>query len=153
MHPILSSRRRIVIYLFAWIPITGLLAYLLTVFHEISDVEALALAIPLCFLHALVCLSSWYSCRGNPLDKYSLGRLLSTHITAALVSAIIWAFTAVGLASSLSRFPAFEGLSRRFRPRNSRDDRHGPSALSAVGRSLLRNHRRSKPPAKRKLAS
>jgi two-component system sensor histidine kinase AlgZ len=116
MHPILSSRRRIVIYLFAWIPITGLLAYLLTVFHEISDVEALALAVPLSFLQALVCLSSWYSCRGNPLDKYSLGRLLSTHLTAALVSAIIWAFAAVGLASSLSRFPAFEGLSRRFRP-------------------------------------
>jgi two-component system, LytTR family, sensor histidine kinase AlgZ len=116
MHPILSSRRRIVIYLFAWIPITGLLAYLLTVFHEISDVEALALAVPLSFLQALVCLSSWYSCRGNPLDKYSLGRLLSTHLTAALVSAIIWAFAAVGLASALSRLPSFEGLSRRFRP-------------------------------------
>src|SRR5580704_11592221 len=116
MHPILSNFRRLLIYLLAWIPISGLLAYLLTVFHEIRDVEALALAVPLCVLYAFLCLSSWYSCRGNSLEKYSLGRLVTTHLTAALVASVIWAFAAVSLASTLTKLPSFQGLSHRFRP-------------------------------------
>src|SRR5580693_4983813 len=83
MHPILSQLRRIIIYLLAWVPIAGLLAYLLTVSHEISDHEAIVLSVPLCLLYAFLCLSAWYSCRGNPLEKYGLGRLIATHLTAA----------------------------------------------------------------------
>src|SRR6202041_2111637 len=116
MHPILSQLRRVIIYLLAWIPIAGLLAYLLPVSHEISDREAFVLSVPLSLLYAFVCLSSWYSCRGNPLEKYGLGRLVTTHVTAALIASIIWGFVAVALASSLSKLPAFTGLSARFRP-------------------------------------
>jgi len=86
MHPILSQLRRVIIYLLAWIPIAGLLAYLLTVSHEISAHAAIVLSVPLCLLYAFLCLTSWYSCRGNPLEKYGLGRLIATHLTAALVA-------------------------------------------------------------------
>src|ERR1700733_9924969 len=116
MHPILSQLRRVIIYLLAWVPIAGLLAYLLTVSHEISNHEAIILSVPLCLLYAFLCLSAWYSCRGNPLEKYGLGRLLATHLTAALVASIIWAVAAESLASTLSKLPAFTGLSARFRP-------------------------------------
>src|ERR1700723_837374 len=115
MHPILSQLRRIIIYLLAWVPIAGLLAYLLTVSHEISDHEAIVLSVPLCLLYAFLCLSAWYSCRGNPLEKYGLGRLIATHLTAALVASIIWAVAAESLASTLSRMQYFPGLSHRFR--------------------------------------
>src|SRR5580700_5290538 len=116
MHPILSQLRRIIIYLLAWVPIAGLLAYLLTVSHEISDHEAIVLSVPLCLLYAFLCLSVWYSCRGNPLEKYGLGRLIATHLTAALVASIIWAVAAESLASTLSKMQSFPGLSHRFRP-------------------------------------
>src|ERR1700729_3910507 len=116
MHPILSQLRRIIIYLLAWVPIAGLLAYLLTVSHELSDHEAIVLSVPLCLLYAFLCLTSWYSCRGNPLEKYGLGRLIATHLTAALVAAVIWAVAAESLASSLSKMQYFPGLSHRFRP-------------------------------------
>src|ERR1700691_3766201 len=116
MHPILSQLRRVIIYLLAWIPIAGLLAYLLTVSHEISAHEAISLSVPLCLLYAFLCLTSWYSCRGNPLEKYGLGRLIATHLTAALVASIIWAVAAESLASTLSKMHSFEGLSARFRP-------------------------------------
>src|SRR5277367_4689567 len=76
MHPILSQLRRVIIYLLAWVPIAGLLAYLLTVSHEISEHEAILLSVPLCLLYAFLCLSAWYSCRGNPLEKYGLSRLM-----------------------------------------------------------------------------
>src|ERR1700734_4206628 len=116
MHPILSQLRRIIIYLLAWVPIAGLLAYLLTVSHEISAHAAIVLSVPLCLLYAFLCLTSWYSCRGNPLEKYGLGRLIATHLTAALVTSIIWAVAAESLASTLSKMHSFEGLSARFRP-------------------------------------
>jgi hypothetical protein len=116
MHPILSQLRRVAIYLLAWIPIAGLLAYLLTVSHEIGDREAIFLSVPLCLLYAFLCLSAWYSCRGNPLEKYGLGRIIATHLTAALVASIIWAVAAESLASSLSKMQYFPGLSHRFRP-------------------------------------
>src|SRR5580700_7914026 len=116
MHPILSQLRRIIIYLLAWVPIAGLLAYLLTVSHEISDHEAIVLSVPLCLLYAFLCLSAWYSCRGNPLEKYGLGRLIAAHLTAALVASIIWAVAAESLASTLSKMQSFPGLSHRFRP-------------------------------------
>src|SRR5271156_546927 len=116
MHPILSQLRRVAIYLLAWIPIAGLLAYLLTVSHEISDHEAIVLSVPICLLYAFLCLTSWYSCRGNPLEKYGLGRLIATHLGAALVASIIWAVAAESLASTLSKMQSFPGLSHRFRP-------------------------------------
>src|SRR5271155_1740499 len=115
MHPILSQLRRVIIYLLAWVPIAGLLAYLLTVSHEITDHEAIVLSVPLCLLYAFLCLSAWYSCRGNPLEKYGLGRLIATHLTAALVAAVIWAVAAESLASTLSKMQYFPDLSRRFR--------------------------------------
>ena len=116
MHPIFSQLRRLGLYLLVWIPIAGMLAYLLTIPGQITLREAGILSVPLSLLYAFVCLSSWYSCRGNPLEKYGLGRLITTHVTAALIASIVWAFVAVALASSLSKLPAFTGLSARLRP-------------------------------------
>jgi hypothetical protein len=74
MHPIFSHLRRLGLYLLAWIPIAGMLAYLLTIPGQITMREAVTLSIPLSLIYAFVCLSSWYSCRGNSLEKYGLGR-------------------------------------------------------------------------------
>src|SRR5277367_6953376 len=114
MHPIFSQLRRLGLYLLVWIPIAGMLAYLLTIPGQITLREAAILALPLSLIYAFVCLSSWYSCRGNPLEKYGLGRLIATHLTAALVAAVIWAVAAESLASTLSKMQYFPDLSHRF---------------------------------------
>src|ERR1700684_4421298 len=116
MHPIFSQIRRLALYLLAWIPIAGMLAYLLTIPGQITTREAVVLSVPLSLVYAFICLSSWYSCRGNSLEKFGMGRLIATQVTAALIASIVWAFVAGGLASGLSGMPAFAGLSRRFRP-------------------------------------
>jgi len=102
--------------LLVWLFVALLLAYLLTVSHDISNRDALVLALPLCLLYAFICLSAWYSCRSNSPEKLSLGRLLGTHITTAFFASIIWAFAAAGLAHGLSKTAAFHGLNDRFRP-------------------------------------
>src|ERR1700723_1694211 len=121
MHPILSQLRRIIIYLLAWVPIAGLLAYLLTVSHEISDHEAIVLSVPLCLLYAFLCLSAWYSCRGNRSQHHlgCRGRKPRQH---AFKNAI------------------FSGIEPPLPPGSSAGNRHRPAALSAVGNSVLRIH-------------
>jgi two-component system, LytTR family, sensor histidine kinase AlgZ len=116
MHPIFIQLRRLALYLVVWVFVGLLLAYLLTVSHDISSTDALVLALPLCIFYSFICLSAWYSCRGNLPEKYSLGRLLATHITTGFFASIIWAFAAAGLAHGLSKTAAFNGLSHRFRP-------------------------------------
>lgn len=58
MHPILAQLRRLALYLFAWIPISLLLAYLLAMPHTIRWQEAAMLAFPLCFIYAFLCLTA-----------------------------------------------------------------------------------------------
>src|ERR1700727_463802 len=116
MHPIFSQLRRLALYLVVWLFIGLLLTYLLTVSHDIGTRDALVLALPLCFFYSFICLSAWYSCRGRLPDKFTMGRLLATHITTAFFAAILWAFAAAGLAHGLAKTAMFAGLSHRFRP-------------------------------------
>lgn len=113
MHPILAQLRRLALYLFAWIPISLLLAYLLAMPHTIRWQEAAMLAFPLCFIYAFLCLTAWYSCRVTPLDKSSLSRLLLTHIATALLATTLWVMLARILAIELSQTSWFPGLDTR----------------------------------------
>ena len=65
MHPILAHPGRLGLYLGAWLPVSGLLATLLTVLGELPWLQALALAIPLSLVYAFVCLASWYPSRAS----------------------------------------------------------------------------------------
>jgi two-component system sensor histidine kinase AlgZ len=116
MHPILSQIRKLGLYLLVWIPIAGMLSYLLGIPGGISWRESVALAVPLCLLYAFVCLTAWYSCRVTPLDKSSASRLVGTHMIAALVAASLWVVAARALAQVLSNIGAFPGLDKRFSP-------------------------------------
>jgi signal transduction histidine kinase len=116
MHPILSQIRKLGLYLLVWIPIAGMLVYLLGIPGGISLRESVALAVPLCLVYAFVCLTAWYSCRVTPLDKSSASRLIGTHMIAALVAASIWVVAAKVLAQVLSSVGIFPGLDTRFAP-------------------------------------
>ncbi len=90
MHPLLVQRQRLGLYLTAWIPIAGLLAGLLVYSGHLSWSESLLVAIPMSGIYAFLCLSAWYLCRGFPVDKTGLLRLLSIFAIAALVSSSLW---------------------------------------------------------------
>lgn len=114
MHPILGQFRRMVLYLAAWIPLAALLAFLLETTHAIGFREALALAFPLCFVYAFVCLSAWYPCRVTPLEHTNLSKFLATHVAGAIVATALWILAGRFLATELSQVPAFRGLGHRY---------------------------------------
>jgi two-component system sensor histidine kinase AlgZ len=113
MHPILAQFRRLVFYLVGWIPLAGMLAYLLAVPGGLSWLQAVAVAFPLCLLYAFVCLAAWYPCLATPLERSSLPRFLFTHGAGAVVASTLWIFAAKTLGRMLAGFEEFRGLDAR----------------------------------------
>jgi len=111
MHPILGQLRRLSVYLLAWVPLAFILLYLTKALGELSWMRAAALVFPLCLLYAFICLSAWYSCRGNPVDSSSISRLSLTHFVAAAVASCLWVAIARVLGYVLSG--VFPGLDRQ----------------------------------------
>src|SRR5258705_13438297 len=109
MHPILGQLRRLALYLSAWIPLAGILLYLLATLGGLSWVRAAVVAVPLCLVYAFVCLSAWYSCRGTPLETSSFSRLALTHLTAAGVAWFVLVGVVKVLAFTFAVFSPFSG--------------------------------------------
>jgi two-component system sensor histidine kinase AlgZ len=89
MHPILEDRRRLALYLLAWL----LIGLLLSVGVR-SDAEwttAAAFLLPLCLVFAFIGLSTWYLCRAFPLSgSTSVWTLIIVQMTAAATASAIW---------------------------------------------------------------
>jgi two-component system sensor histidine kinase AlgZ len=114
MHPLFTRPRQLGLYLLAWIPLAGILVYLLTGGGGLSLGEATALTVPLCLVYAFVCLAAWYPCRTTPLQKSGFAKLLLTHLTAAALLGTYWTYQAKELAIGLAHFwPRFAGLDQR----------------------------------------
>ena len=115
MHPILGQTRQLGLYLLAWLPITAILAFLLTTPGDLRPQEAIAMAVPLCLIYAFFCLSAWYTCRSTPLETSSFSRIALTHLAAALVISFLWVMLATLLATMLGSTWVFRGLGERMK--------------------------------------
>ena len=98
----------------AWVPLAGILIYLMAVPGKLGWLDATVLIIPLCLIYQFVCLSAWYSCKAAPIQKSTGQRLWLTHLFAAAVLSLLWVLLARLLTYGLSQLPSFQGLDRRF---------------------------------------
>lgn len=98
MHP-LTGGRKLALYILVWLPVVYGLGVLLAA--QSHSPFAGLLAIPLCFLYALICLSAWYPCRSLPPGSETLTRILFTHVASASVAATIWIGAAAALFAAL----------------------------------------------------
>ena len=113
MHPLLTRPRQLGLYLLAWLPLAGILVYLLTGSGGFNWREASILTLPLCIVYAFVCLSAWYPCRALPLERSGFGKLTLVHLTDAVIASVLWVQIAKGLAAALVRWGGLAGLSQR----------------------------------------
>ena len=63
MHPLLSSRMRVGLYLAACFSLVPLMAFVLRLMGPRPWFEAVVFAGPLTLFYASVCLSAWWICR------------------------------------------------------------------------------------------
>lgn len=104
MHPVVTSVRRLGLYVLAWLLPTALVVYLLLVSARLTLTQAISISVPLCLVYAVVCLSPWYTCRVLPLRRTWAVKLVLNHLLAAVVIAFFWTKLGSGLAWGLERF-------------------------------------------------
>ena len=89
MHPILEDRRRLALYLLAWLLIGLLLS--VGVRSDAAWTTAAAFLVPLCLVFAFIGLSTWYLCRAFPLTgTVSVWTLIVVQMTGAAAASAIW---------------------------------------------------------------
>src|SRR5450432_1729255 len=114
MHPLLTRRSYLGAYLGVWIPLAGLLVFLIAVSGGIGAFEATVILAPMAVLFAAACLSAWYTCRATPLRSSGVTRLFVTHLLAAFVLSFVWAQIGRLYARALSTLASFQGLDARY---------------------------------------
>jgi len=114
VHPILSRRGRLGLYLLAWAPLVPLAAVLLAGWGQSGWGEALALALPLVPVYAYLCLAAWYVVRGVRLGAALPLGALAAQLAAALLSGALWVALGWIWAAALDGLGAFPGAARRF---------------------------------------
>src|SRR5262245_48189786 len=89
MHPILSDRRRLGLYLLGWLPIGLLLTAGLS--DRASWAAASAVFLPLSMVFAFISLNAGYLCRVFPINaRASISRTALVHVVAAAIASGIW---------------------------------------------------------------
>jgi hypothetical protein len=91
MHPILDERRRLALYLLAWLLVGCGLALLLRIWLGIPWRAATLFGLPLAIAAAPMSLSAWYLCRAMPLARTPPLQVGLTAGVVALVTSSIWA--------------------------------------------------------------
>ena len=100
MHPILEDRRRLALYLLAWLLIGLVLSVALR--SNTEWMTAAAFLLPLCLINGIIGLSTWYLCRAFPLGgASSVWMLIVVQVTAAATASAAWTALGYGWAGAL----------------------------------------------------
>jgi two-component system sensor histidine kinase AlgZ len=108
MHPILETRRRLLLYLLAWTPVLALLVNV-SFAAGAPWPDALGVFTPAVGVFAFICLSPWPICRARPLRLAAVPGLLVTFTVAAAVGSLALLGTTAVMVSALSRPGVLQG--------------------------------------------
>lgn len=103
MHPVLSDRRYVLVYLLVWLLFGVLLAVGFEGTGERGFVSVVVF-VPTTVAYALACLSTWYLCRVFPLmSDASAWRALPVHAVASALASGLWGIGVSGWARLIDR--------------------------------------------------
>jgi len=101
MNPFLKNKRSLSIYIFIWLFVVALQTAIL--FNVLNFEITLSFADSLVFnlFYALFGLSFWYSIKYVSLEKFTVFKILSNHVTAAVISSILWVVISAWMLSKI----------------------------------------------------
>lgn len=103
MHPILSDKTKLTIYLAVW-GIIGILSGLIVAYtNELDFVITVAFTFPMMLLYGEINLSAWYLCRAFPIGKVSIWKILLAVGIAVLVISSLWTLICWGWMITLEK--------------------------------------------------
>jgi len=110
MHP-LMIRKRLLLYLLAWIPILALVVAIVWASGQMTAAEGASVLAPAFLVYAFICLSPWYICRTRPLGMARVAGLAVTWTTAAASASLVLiacAWLGASMISQVSSLAAVE---------------------------------------------
>ena len=113
MHPILADKRKLAIYIAAWM-FVGILLSLLFL-PALDLVTSLVISMPLALVYAFMSLSSWYTCRSLPLESTGFLRIALVSLLSAILSSTLWLIFARGFSEGAGYFLASPKISEQFK--------------------------------------
>jgi signal transduction histidine kinase len=93
MHPFFRSRLRLALYLLSWLAVAAVLGAFIGGLQRRAAGSTFAFVIPLTLVYAFVCLSAWWVCRANPLERTPRLQLFSALGGAMLQASLVWIAT------------------------------------------------------------
>jgi len=90
MHPLLKNSRVIIPFVLGWIPVTTALVYIQSVLGGYDLKDAAMLSGPPLFVLLFFLLSTWYICKGIPLDVKRIAPVVLKQIAAAVIFVAVW---------------------------------------------------------------
>jgi sensor histidine kinase YesM len=101
MNPIIKNRKALAVYIFAWLFVAFLHT---TILYNILNFELkFAIVDSLIFnlIYSTLALSYWYSIKYISLENFTVIKILTNHITAAVISSIVWIIAASWILSKI----------------------------------------------------
>lgn len=90
MHPLLADRKRLALYLLAWLLLAILLALLVMEPGRVSLRDAVLFTLPPTLVYAFICIAAWFPARALPLTAARAWSLLVAHGLGALMWSGVW---------------------------------------------------------------
>ena len=104
MHPILSDKRKLFIYLFAWGAIGILAGFTISSFIGLNPLYPIAFSLPMMLVYGEVNLSAWYLCRAFPLERTSPGKIILIASVSVVIISSVWTALGWGIKNAIEQF-------------------------------------------------
>lgn len=95
-------------------PLCVLQVMLLVAGGRFTWLEATVVGFPLALLYSIICLSSWYLCRVQPLSQTSIARLATTFVMAGLLTSSYWLLAGRLWTALLGRIEALKNVPAQY---------------------------------------
>lgn len=104
MHPILSDRKKFIIYLFVWSVVGIVLGFGHATLTGIHYGYTIVLILPLMLVYAEINLSAWYLCKAFPIERNSIWKILLVTFVSVILISSIWVMLAWGWMFAVEQF-------------------------------------------------
>lgn len=89
MHPILSNKNNLLLYIVAWAILGCMLGFYLSLAGRLTFAETVCVTAPVVGALAVVCLGAWYPCRMLPPGSTPVWKLVTNHLLASVCCSAI----------------------------------------------------------------
>src|SRR5215475_8637368 len=103
-----------VVFRLLWMPMGGVLFFLLNTTGGMKALDAAVIAYPVCIFGQFTLVAAKYSCKFSPIERTNAARLISMHVLGSQVIALLWLSLAETLVYTISFGPQLQGLDERF---------------------------------------